>query len=163
MRRTCCGLWTPVELRCFRHLHFYLHQSRISDRLISSSHGAPARQSAVHHVWNSCRRRACNNDAQPRYQSSPVVFTAQAHFPSWRFFVHWVWLHLNPPSVVAMDLCIPMSLQAGDKFGPYEILAPIGAGGMGEVCRARDTKLDREVAVKVLPAALAQDRAPSQV
>ncbi|MGA2213683.1 MAG: protein kinase [Bryobacteraceae bacterium] len=50
-----------------------------------------------------------------------------------------------------------MSLEAGTKLGPYEILAPIGAGGMGEVCRARDTKLERDVAIKVLPAALAQD------
>ncbi len=50
-----------------------------------------------------------------------------------------------------------MPLSAGTRLGPYEILAPIGAGGMGEVYRARDTKLDREVAIKVLPAALAQD------
>ena len=50
-----------------------------------------------------------------------------------------------------------MPLSAGDKLGPYEILAPLGAGGMGEVYRGRDTKLDREVAIKVLPAALAQD------
>jgi Tol biopolymer transport system component/predicted Ser/Thr protein kinase len=50
-----------------------------------------------------------------------------------------------------------MSLAAGSKLGPYEILAPIGAGGMGEVYRAKDTKLDREVAIKVLPAVLAQD------
>src|SRR5450432_2216734 len=50
-----------------------------------------------------------------------------------------------------------MALTAGFKLGPYEILAPIGAGGMGEVYRARDTKLDRDVAIKVLPAALAQD------
>ncbi len=50
-----------------------------------------------------------------------------------------------------------MLLTAGDKLGPYQILAPIGAGGMGEVYRAKDTKLGREVAVKVLPAALAQD------
>src|SRR5258707_924042 len=50
-----------------------------------------------------------------------------------------------------------MPLSAGDKLGPYEILASIGAGGMGEVYRAKDTKLDREVAIKVLPAALAQD------
>src|ERR1700681_2405423 len=49
-----------------------------------------------------------------------------------------------------------MSLAAGSKLGPYEILAQIGAGGMGEVYRARDTKLDRDVAIKVLPAALAQ-------
>ena len=42
-------------------------------------------------------------------------------------------------------------------MGSYELLAPIGAGGMGEVYRAKDTKLDREVAIKVLPAALAHD------
>jgi serine/threonine protein kinase len=50
-----------------------------------------------------------------------------------------------------------MLLTGGDKLGPYEIIAPLGAGGMGEVYRARDRKLDRDVAIKVLPAALADD------
>jgi Tol biopolymer transport system component/predicted Ser/Thr protein kinase len=50
-----------------------------------------------------------------------------------------------------------MPLTGGTRLGPYEIVALIGAGGMGEVYRAKDTKLDREVAIKVLPAALAQD------
>ena len=50
-----------------------------------------------------------------------------------------------------------MSLQTGRKLGSYEILALIGTGGMGEVYRARDTKLGREVAVKVLPTAVAND------
>src|SRR5579862_4327145 len=48
-----------------------------------------------------------------------------------------------------------MPLSPGDKLGPYEILAPIGAGGMGEVYRARDTRLERGVAIKVLPEHLA--------
>jgi WD40 repeat protein len=50
-----------------------------------------------------------------------------------------------------------VTLAAGMKLGPYEILSPIGAGGMGEVYRARDERLKREVAVKVLPAELAAD------
>ena len=45
-----------------------------------------------------------------------------------------------------------MPLSPGSHLGPYEILALIGAGGMGEVYRARDPRLDREVAIKVLPA-----------
>lgn len=51
----------------------------------------------------------------------------------------------------------PMSLVPGTRLGPYEIVSAIGAGGMGEVCRARDTRLDRDVAIKVLPEAFAQD------
>ncbi|MCU1306765.1 MAG: hypothetical protein JWN45_1460 [Acidobacteriaceae bacterium] len=50
-----------------------------------------------------------------------------------------------------------MALPTGTKLGPYEVIAPLGAGGMGEVYRARDTRLNREVAIKVLPAAFASD------
>ena len=50
-----------------------------------------------------------------------------------------------------------MALVSGVRLGPYEIVAPLGAGGMGEVYRARDTKLGRDVAIKVLPASFAAD------
>src|ERR1700747_3333375 len=50
-----------------------------------------------------------------------------------------------------------MSLSAGTRLGPYEILSALGVGGMGEVYRARDTRLDREVAIKVLPDPFAAD------
>jgi eukaryotic-like serine/threonine-protein kinase len=50
-----------------------------------------------------------------------------------------------------------MALSSGTRFGPYEILSPLGAGGMGEVYRARDTRLDRTVAIKILPSHLSDN------
>ncbi len=50
-----------------------------------------------------------------------------------------------------------MALTPGSKLGPYEIQSPLGAGGMGEVYRARDTRLDRAVAIKILPAHLSDN------
>src|SRR5450756_2363361 len=50
-----------------------------------------------------------------------------------------------------------MTISVGTRLGPYEILAPIGAGGMGEVYHARDERLKRDVAIKVLPASYSQD------
>src|SRR5215831_7803398 len=50
-----------------------------------------------------------------------------------------------------------MSITAGSRLGPYEVLSPLGAGGMGEVWRARDTRLAREVAIKVLPPEVGKD------
>jgi serine/threonine protein kinase len=50
-----------------------------------------------------------------------------------------------------------MALVEGSHLGPYEILAPLGTGGMGEVYRARDPRLGREVAIKILPEAVSRD------
>jgi serine/threonine protein kinase len=50
-----------------------------------------------------------------------------------------------------------MNLPAGNKLGPYQIVSPLGAGGMGEVYRARDTRLERTVAIKILPPQFSND------
>jgi serine/threonine protein kinase len=50
-----------------------------------------------------------------------------------------------------------MSLAIGTRLGPYEVIAPLGAGGMGEVYRGRDDKLGRDVALKILPESLADN------
>jgi serine/threonine protein kinase len=55
-----------------------------------------------------------------------------------------------------------MALVAGTRLGPYEIVSPLGAGGMGEVYRARDTRLDRDVAIKVLLTNLSSDTSLKQ-
>ena len=55
------------------------------------------------------------------------------------------------------DGAVTMGITPGTGLGPYEIVAPIGAGGMGEVYRAKGTKLDREVAIKVLHESFALD------
>ena len=64
-------------------------------------------------------------------------------------------LRLAPTEDKIVETAMPLSV--GTRLGPYEILAPIGAGGMGEVYRARDSKLNRDVAIKVLPSALSND------
>ena len=58
-----------------------------------------------------------------------------------------------PPHIITP----PLVLTPGTRLGPYEVVSAIGAGGMGEVYRATDTKLKRQVAIKILPASLAAD------
>src|SRR5262249_4526641 len=60
-------------------------------------------------------------------------------------------------SIAARIITLLLALTSGTRLGPYEIIAAIGAGGMGEVYRAKDTRLNREVAIKVLPTAVAAD------
>ena len=51
-----------------------------------------------------------------------------------------------------------MALETGTRLGPYEILSPLGAGGMGEVYLATDSKLDRKIAIKVLPELMTRNK-----
>jgi serine/threonine protein kinase len=61
------------------------------------------------------------------------------------------------PRFARAIICGGMTLTSGARLGPYEILSPLGAGGMGEVYKARDTRLDRTVAIKILPTHLSAD------
>ena len=61
---------------------------------------------------------------------------------------------MNPPLTSGS---VPSTLSPGTRFGSYEILQRLGAGGMGEVYRAKDRKLGRDVAIKILPATFAND------
>ncbi len=70
----------------------------------------------------------------------------------------WNSVNVEPGIRVAKEVPARMALAAGFRLGPYEIVSPLGAGGMGEVYRARDTRLERDVAIKVLPERLATDR-----
>ena len=61
------------------------------------------------------------------------------------------------PLFIAVVVFRVLALSPGTRLGPYEILTPLGAGGMGEVYRARDSRLERDVAIKVLPESLLSD------
>src|SRR5262245_47994665 len=75
----------------------------------------------------------------------------------WRGPAHALlgWTRVPAPGIIRT---VAMTLTPGTRLGPFEVIAPIGKGGMGEVYRARDTKLDRDVAIKVLPESFTSDQ-----
>src|SRR4051812_11770590 len=77
---------------------------------------------------------------------SPKGITALRRLPTF-----WRGRFEEPSREALVSSINPLTLEAGTLLGPYRVLAPIGAGGMGEVYRARDTKLDRDIALKILP------------
>jgi predicted ATPase/serine/threonine protein kinase len=91
---------------------------------------------------------ACGADADLRMEVGSLI---AAHEEAGSQF-------LGAAAPEVLQLAPSRALTAGTKLGPYEIIAPLGAGGMGEVYRARDTHLGRSVAIKILPAAFAADQ-----
>jgi serine/threonine-protein kinase len=96
---------------------------------------------------NAWLREACQGDSDLRREVASLLANHQAATDS----KSWA------AAAAAKLIDRPTSLGPGQCLGPYEILAPIGAGGIGEVYRARDSRLDRNVAIKILPDALARD------
>ena len=91
-------------------------------------------------------REACASDAELQRE---VVSLLENHHAS---------VSTGPWAAAAAQLIVkPVLLEPGRHLGPYQIVAFLAAGGMGEVYRARDTKLKRDVALKVLPEAFARD------
>jgi serine/threonine protein kinase len=106
-------------------------------------HDALQHDSAERDVW---LREACHGDADLQQEVASLLANHKetSEDASW------------PATAAAqlMNRCV--SLQAGQRLGPYQIMVPIGAGGMGEVYKARDTRLNRDVAIKVCAAAFSE-------
>src|SRR5947208_8563147 len=92
----------------------------------------------------------------PRSRAYSEVNERPFQLPDSRQTVHNRRIRFNAPAPYYND-ARGMTLTSGTRLGPYEIQSPLGSGGMGEVYRARDTRLERDVALKVLPAGLSSD------
>ena len=112
----------------------------------------------IHDFQGAEKRRLRPDDLLARFEEArraeQLDESAAEMLRRYRFPVPWVTLSSFSGAIIAADL---MAVTAGTRLGPCEILAPLGAGGMGEGYRARDTRLDRTVAIKSLPATFAGD------
>ena len=90
---------------------------------------------------------ACGADADLRSEAESLIASHQEAGSQF----------LGAAAPEVLQLVPPRAFTSGTKLGPYEIIGPLGAGGMGEVYRARDARLDRSVAIKILPAAFSAD------
>src|SRR5262249_18606572 len=91
---------------------------------------------------------ACGNDAELRREVESLLASHEAASEGF----------LESPAVAGIAVSARKPLSRGARLGSFEIVGPLGAGGMGEVYRARDPRLGRDVAIKVLPIEVASDR-----
>jgi serine/threonine protein kinase len=108
--------------------------------------------------------RHCRNAVAFACLPKRQFLSVASDFPEARFWTVPGLPAMHPESLRSPAACCTvynyahrMALTSGTKLGPYEIQSPLGAGGMGEVYRAKDTQLDRTVAIKVLPSHLSSD------
>ena len=136
--------WTHARAGSFASCAGRCHERTVVERVRALLHNALEQPEGSAATFLS---KACHGDEAIRREVESLV---EAHAAAGGFLE-------TPAFRVATEVPAAPALQPGDRVGSFEVIGILGRGGMGEVYRARDAKLDRDVAIKVLPRALATD------